>query len=279
MNISFKKYTGSFQKIVRRVLSVGCYTGILLASFFLISMKPVHAQIGNASVIQYDWRVVRVFPHDTNAFTQGLIFRDGYLYESTGRRGKSEVRKVRLETGEVIQRRQLEPEYFGEGLAAWNDRLIQLTLNSGIAFVYDMKDFERSRSFSVDGEGWGLTASSDHLIMSDGSAFLRFLDPATFEETHRLQVTEYGEPVSKLNELEMIEGKIFANVLSRNAIIVIDPKTGVVTGRIDLHGLVTMVQRKHSVNILNGIAHDEATGRILVTGKLWPNLFEIEIRE
>lgn len=252
---------------------------MMVAAFLLISMKPVLAPTGNASVIQYDWRVVRVFPHDPEAFTQGLIFRDGYLYESTGRREKSELRKVRLETGEIIQRRQLEPEYFGEGLTGWKNRLIQLTLDSGTGFVYDFNSFEKIRTFRIEGEGWGLTNNSNHLIMSDGSSFLRFLDPETFEEKRRVQVTENGKPVPKLNELEFIEGEIFANVLSRNEILIINPENGKVEGIINLQRLVKMVHLEHSANILNGIAYDTETGRIYVTGKLWPNLFEIEISE
>lgn len=230
-------------------------------------------------VLEYDWRVVRVFPHDTTAFTQGLIFRDGYLYESTGRKGQSEIRKIHLETGEVAQRQPLEDEYFGEGLTVWNDQLIQLTLSSGTGFVYDIHTFERRRTFQIEGEAWGLTNNGKELIMSEGSSTLRFLNPESFQEIRRITVKENGEPVSNLNELEMIGNRIFANRLFSDEILMIDPASGEVSGRIDLERLVTGVKVKHSVSVLNGIAYDSQNDRIFITGKLWPNIYEIELRE
>lgn len=228
-------------------------------------------------VQEYDWRVVRVFPHDTTAFTQGLIFRDGYLYESTGRKGQSEIRKIRLETGEVVQRQPLEDEYFGEGLTAWNDQLIQLTLSSGTGFVYDIHTFEERRTFQIEGEAWGLTNNDQELIMSDGSSTLYFLNPESFQVIRRITVKENGEPVSDINELEMISDRIFANRLFSDEILLIDPASGGVTGRVDLERLVTRVKAKHSVSVLNGIAYDSQNDRMFITGKLWPNIYEIEI--
>lgn len=252
---------------------------LLTIALFLIKIAPAPGSSGvEPSITNYDWRVVRILPHDPDAFTQGLIFRDGFFYESTGRRGKSSLRKIRPATGEILQQRQVDPEYFAEGLTDWDDRLIQLTLSSGTGFVYDLQTLERTGEFHFTGEGWGLTNNGDRLIMSDGSSVLRFLDPETFEETGQLNVTENGEPVTDLNELEMIGGKIFANVLFSNQIVEIDPENGMVTGRIDLQKLVEKVEYESSVNVLNGIAYDAGNDRIFITGKLWPDLYEIEIR-
>lgn len=244
---------------------------------FLIKIVP-DSPVGQVSITNYDWRVVRILPHDPDAFTQGLIYRDDVFYESTGRKGKSSLRKVHPETGEILQRMDLEDQYFAEGLTDFDDQLIQLTLSSEVGFIYDLQSFERTGEFHFSGEGWGLTNDDEQLIMSDGSSVLRFLNPETFEETHRLNVTESGEEVSNINELEMINGKIFANVLFRNEIIEIDPESGEVTGKIDLEKLVKKVKSERTVNVLNGIAYNSENGRIYVTGKLWPNVFEIEIR-
>lgn len=225
----------------------------------------------------HGWRVVSIFPHDSEAFTQGLLFYNGYLYESTGRRGHSGIRKVQPETGEIIQEVPMDSLYFGEGLAMWDDRLVQLTLSAKKGFVYDLQTLEKIRTFPYEGQGWGLTSNDEHLIMSDGSAELRFLDPETYREIRRITVTENGEPVSKLNELEMINGKIFANVLGRDHIAVINPETGEVTGRLDLRRLVGHAERNGRLNVLNGIAYDSRLDRIYITGKLWPALYVIKI--
>lgn len=230
------------------------------------------------SVTRNDWRIVNVFPHDTTAFTQGLVFYDGWLYESTGRRGQSEIRKIRLETGEIVRRRKMGDEYFGEGLTILNNRMIQLTLSSGKGFVYDWKTFEVLRTFPIAGAGWGLTNNGEQLIMSDGSAILHFLNPETFRKVRQITVMDNGEPVSKLNELEMVGGMIFANVSTSDEILIIDPGRAEVTGRIDLEWLVSRVKKEHRVNILNGIAYDSRNGRIFITGKLWPNIYEIKRR-
>lgn len=261
-------------------MTPGRWNPVLFAvALLLASMESCfRSSVEQPSSTYFDWSVVEIFPHDTEAFTQGLIFLDGYLYESTGRRGHSSIRKVRLETGEIIRQRPLDPEYFGEGLTEWNGQLVQLTLSSGTGFVYDMQTFEIIRTFPISGEAWGLTNDGNMLIMSDGSSTLRLLDPETFEETRLLTVTENGEPVSRLNELQMIGDRLFANILFSDEIAIIDPASGEVTGRIDLQKLVALVEQESDINVLNGIAYDSRHDRIFVTGKLWPKLFEIEIK-
>ena len=230
-----------------------------------------------ASVAPVDgYRVVGSHPHDPQAFTQGLLYSDGVLYESTGLNGRSTIRKVRLETGEVLQVQRLEPQYFGEGIALWSGSLVQLTWQSEIGFVYDLATFRRTRTFSYTGEGWGLTQDGRHLIMSDGSAQLRFLDPKTFREVRRLTVRDAGQPVPHLNELEYVRGEIFANVWQSDRIARIAPATGQVKGWIDLHGLLSP-REAAGVDVLNGIAYDAAGDRLFVTGKLWPRLFHIQV--
>jgi glutamine cyclotransferase len=224
----------------------------------------------------YGYRVVARYHHDSNAFTQGLVYRDGVLYESTGLEGRSSLRKVELATGRVLQQRPVARAYFAEGLTDWHDRLIQLTWQSHVAFAYDLATFAPLRTFSYEGEGWGLTHDDTRLIMSDGSADLRFLDPETFRETKRITVRDRGEPVNELNELEMVKGEIFANVWQTDRICRIDPATGRVVGWIELSGLLPPAERA-GVDVLNGIAYDEAHDRLFVTGKLWPTLFEIEL--
>ncbi|MEX0779004.1 MAG: glutaminyl-peptide cyclotransferase [Balneolales bacterium] len=227
--------------------------------------------------VWYDYEVVETYPHDREAFTQGLIFHDKYLYESTGRFGSSSLRKVRLETGEVFQQHNVSDDYFAEGLAFWKGQLFQLTLDSGTGFIYDLHSFQEEQTFSYSGKGWGLTNNNSHFILSDGSSDLRFLDTETFQQTSRITVTEHGQPVDNLNELEMVEGRIFANVLFEDYIVIINPETGHVEGRVDLQGILSASDREPPVNVLNGIAYDAETGRLFVTGKLWPKLFEIRV--
>jgi glutaminyl-peptide cyclotransferase len=226
----------------------------------------------------YDFEIVNTYPHDPEAFTQGLLFRNGYLYESTGRRGQSSLRKVEPETGEILQLHTLAPELFGEGLAEHQGKLIQLTLSAGKGFVYDLETFSQTETFRYEGNGWGLTHDGKRLIMSDGSSELRFLDPLTFQETGRMTVKDHGDPLLYINEMEMVNGKLFANILYTNHIAIICLKAGTVEGRIDLDSLVKDVREKHeSANVLNGVAYDKKNGRLFVTGKLWPALFEIRI--
>lgn len=229
-----------------------------------------------AAVPVQGYRLIRSYPHDPHAFTQGLLYSGGALYESTGLNGQSTIRKVRLDTGEVLQVHRLEPHYFGEGIALWGGSLIQLTWQSGIGFVYDPATFQRTRTFSYKGEGWGLTHDGKRLILSDGSAYLRFLDPSTFRETGRMMVRDGGRPVTHLNELEYVRGEIFANVWQSERIARISPATGQVNAWIDLRGLLARGEAA-AADVLNGIAYDEAGDRLFVTGKLWPRLFHIEI--
>jgi len=224
----------------------------------------------------YTYRIVQTYPHDADAFTQGLEYLDGFLYEGTGLNGRSSIRKVKFETGDVVQQRAVGREHFGEGITVWHDDLIELTYTSEIAFVYDRKTFLPKKTFSYAGEGWGLTHDATSLIMSDGSADLRFLDPATFRERRRVTVADGGMAIRMLNELELVKGEIYANVWTTDFIARIDPATGRVTGWIDLRGL--MLGRQLDGNaVLNGIAYDAAGDRLFVTGKLWPKLFDIKI--
>jgi len=228
--------------------------------------------------VWYDYEVVNVFPHDPKAFTQGLIFVDGFLYESTGLHGHSTVRKVDLYTGEIIVGYPLLPRYFAEGLTIWGQSLVQLTWQAGMGFVYDLRSFKVKRTFTYPGEGWGLTQDGSRLIMSDGTASLRFLDPATFSEKGRLTVTDSGRPLDHLNELEMVKGRLFANIWKQYYIAVIELTDGSVVGKIDLNGILTGYASARSEDVLNGIAYDAYQDRLFVTGKRWPVLFEIKIR-
>ena len=229
--------------------------------------------------IRYDYEIVNTYPHDPSAFTQGLIYRDGYLFESTGLYGGSSLRKVRLKTGEVVQRKAIRSDYFGEGLTDWEDQLVQLTWKSNIGFVYDAQTFELKKTFRYSGEGWGLTHDNERLIMSDGTSSLRFLDPETMRETGRQEVTDNGSPVSMLNELEMVRGQILANVWNTHEIVIISPQSGRVNGRISLVGLLEKHKMSKEVGVMNGIAYDPEKDRLFVTGKRWPKLFEIRLKE
>ncbi len=246
---------------------------VLLATAVASSsaLSPVPA---SAPVAHY--RVVHVFPHDPEAFTQGLVYLDGVLYEGTGLNGRSSIRKVRLENGEVLQIQKIDPQYFGEGIAIVGDALFELTWQAEVGFVYDRTSFERTGTFTYKGEGWGLTQDGRRLIMSDGSAYLRFIDPGTRKEISRLQVRDGGRPVERLNELEYVRGEVLANVWQTDRIARISPKTGQVLGWIDLSGLLSP-REAQSVDVLNGIAYDARQDRLFVTGKLWPKLFEIKV--
>jgi glutaminyl-peptide cyclotransferase len=223
------------------------------------------------------YAIQHVYPHDPTAFTQGLQYVDGVLYEGTGLNGRSSIRKVKLETGEVLQQRDVPSAYFGEGIVVWQRELIELTWQSEVAFVYDRDTFEPMRTFTYHGEGWGLTSDGTNLIMSDGTAELRVLDPTTFTERRRIRVTAAGVPVKNLNELEVVKGEILANIWQTNYIARISPASGKVTGWIDLRGLLPAAD-SHNVDVLNGIAYDAVHNRLFVTGKLWPKLFEITLR-
>jgi len=226
----------------------------------------------------YGVQVVHATPHDINAFTEGLFFLNGYFYESTGLDGHSSVRKVKVETGQVVQRATLPPEMFGEGIAPWKDHLIGLTWKSQTGYVLDLGSFDTRGQFGYPGEGWGLTHDDTALVMSDGTADIRFLNPQTLIETHRIHVTAQGKPVDQLNELEWVEGEIYANIWQTDRIARIDPQTGNVVGWIDCKGLLPKKDfiPQHT-DVLNGIAYDPATKRLWVTGKFWPKVFEIRL--
>ena len=240
----------------------------------MASAAPQRSIPSRAPVAGY--RVVHVFPHDPQAFTQGLVYLDGVLYEGTGLNGRSSIRKVKIENGEVLQLQKVDPQYFGEGIAVVGDTIFELTWQSGIGFLYDRASFQRKGTFTYRGEGWGLTFDGKRLIMSDGSALLQFLDPATQKVISRLEVRDGGSPVLNLNELEYVKGEIFANVWQTNRIARISPKTGRVTGWIDLTGLLS-AREAEGTDVMNGIAYDAARDRLFVTGKLWPKVFEIRI--
>ena len=224
-----------------------------------------------------EYRIVATYPHDRNAFTQGLVYAGGALYESTGLYGRSSLRRVELTSGKPELIRPLAAQYFGEGLTAFGERLIQLTWRSGTAFVVARKDFRPRGEFRYATEGWGLTQDGEHLIMSDGSATLYFLDPDRFTEVRRVQVRDHRGPVKLLNELEFVGGDIFANIWQSPRILRIDAESGQVTGIIDLSGLANRMRRDPSTDVLNGIAYIPGSGRLLITGKLWPSLYAIEL--
>ena len=223
------------------------------------------------------YKIIHTYPHDSSAFTQGLVYLDGHLYESTGRNGLSTLRMVDLETGRVQQEIPVPSRYFAEGLTNWGSTLVQLTWQSQVAFVYDRFSFRLLRTLHYDGEGWGLTQDGAHLILSDGSATLRFLDPTTFRVVRSITVKDSGAPVTELNELEYVHGQIYANVWHTDRIARISPATGKVLGWIDLSGLLPDSEHPDPEAVLNGIAYDAAHDRLFVTGKLWPRLFEIKV--
>ena len=225
----------------------------------------------------HSYRVVREYPHDAAAFTQGLVYLDGRLYESTGLNRQSTIREVRLEDGKVLRSVSIAPQYFGEGLVNWGSELLSLTWQDGIGFRWNRSDFKPKGQFRYPGEGWGLTQDGKNIIMSDGTSALRFLDPATMQERKRVTVTYKGEPVERLNELEWVKGEIFANIWMGRRIARIDPKSGAVKSWIDLSALAAENSNGDPDAVLNGIAYDPKGDRLFVTGKNWAKLFEIKI--
>jgi len=225
----------------------------------------------------YGYQIVHTFPHDPAAFTEGLVFDSGFLYEGTGLEGQSTLRKTQLDTGQVLQRHALPADVFGEGITIFGDRIIQLTWKSQLGYVYDKQTFRLLREFTYPTEGWGITHNGKNLIMSDGTATLYFLNPDTFERTRQIEVHSDAGPVTQLNELEYIQGEIYANVWQTDRIARIAPDTGQVLGWIDLSGLLSAQDRRTPVDVLNGIAYDAEHNRLFVTGKLWPKLFEIKL--
>ncbi len=262
-------------------LIIGCLSLAVLASTF--SCYPIPRAVDNEPQITpqsapiYTFTIVNTYSHDRDAFTQGLAWENGILYEGTGSYGKSSLRKVDLKTGKVLQVRVLPSEYFGEGITIFRDSVIQLTWQSNKGFVYDKNSFEVLRDFTYATEGWGITHDGKRLIMSDGTSTLYFLDANTFGPAGHIQVYHNDMPVDGLNELEYVDGQIYANIWRTDNIAMIDPHSGRVTGWIDLSGLLPPQINSTPVDVLNGIAYDDVNGRLFVTGKLWPQLFEIQL--
>jgi glutaminyl-peptide cyclotransferase len=230
-----------------------------------------------SKVPNFGFEEVKSYPHDPQAFTQGLVFHEDGLYESTGLEGQSSLRRVELETGKVLDRVNLDARLFGEGLALVEDELFQLTWQNGVCLVYDRKTLRKKRTHQYEGEGWGLAFDGKHLILSDGSFTLRFLDPKTFRVEHRVVVTLGGKKLGDLNELEYVNGEVWANVWFKDYLARIDPKTGKVNSVVDLAALWPWKQRTDDGQVLNGIAHDPKGKRLFVTGKNWPKLHEIRV--
>lgn len=236
--------------------------------------------LAQAAVPTYGYVVKKTFPHDPQAFTEGLFYQDGVLFESTGLNGRSSIRKVELETGKVLMNRDLPSSVFGEGIAPFGKRLFSLTWTNQVGFVFDLETLQPQGRFGYEGEGWALTTDGERLYMSDGTPHIRVLDPATLKVTRRIRVTADGVPVTQINELEWVEGQIYANIWQTDRIARIDPFSGQVRGWIDLKGLDKLSGvEPGSDNVLNGIAYDSARKRLFVTGKMWPKLFEIELKK
>jgi glutaminyl-peptide cyclotransferase len=238
---------------------------------------PLFAAIAAAATPEYTYKIVHVYPHDRTSFTEGLEYRGGFLYESTGEEGRSVLRKMKLETGEVVQQIKLAPHLFGEGITILKNEIFQLTYKTELGFVYDLATMKEKRTFVYNGEGWGMTNDGTQIYMDDGSAQIRVWDGATLREKRRITVHDDNGPVEQVNELEWVAGEIYANVWQTNTMLRISPADGRVLGRVNLEGLLTDEDRKGRVDVLNGIAYDAAGKRLFVTGKWWPKLFEIQI--
>lgn len=255
--------------IIARLFSCACRVALVLVLLAACS--------NHDPTPWYACQVVNTYPHDRGAFTQGLAWENGFLYEGTGLNGNSSIRKVELETGKVLKLHTLPGQYFGEGITIFQDRIIQLTWRSRVGFVYDKESFELLQQFVYGTEGWGLTHDGKRLIMSTGGSTLYFLDPSDFRMTGQVGVHDETGPVGMLNELEYIEGEVYANVWKTEKVARINPETGSVTGWVKLDGLLSAEDYDQPVDVLNGIAYDGENDRMFVTGKLWPKLFEITL--
>jgi glutamine cyclotransferase len=232
----------------------------------------------SAVVPKLGYQIVNVWPHDPNAFTQGLVFLDGKMIESTGQEGRSSLRNVELETGKILRKVDVPEPYFAEGIALLNNKIYQLTWQHQRGFIYDAQSFQKVGEFDYDGEGWGLATDGHSLILSDGSNRIRFLNPDSFQVTKTIAVVDGKVPVRELNELEFVNGEIYANIWHEDRIAAINPQTGRVTAWIDLTGLLQPGDVQDPEAVLNGIAYDQSSSRLFVTGKLWPRVFEIKIK-
>ncbi|MGC1248248.1 MAG: glutaminyl-peptide cyclotransferase [Spirulinaceae cyanobacterium] len=264
----------------RKFFALATIIFLLTVSIVWFQGKKANTSVENLPVSAsiYNYQVVNTYPHDPQAFTQGLFYDQGFLYEGTGLYGQSSLRKVELTTGTVIQKTALPQRYFGEGISLWQDKIVQLTWKSQVGFVYNQETFNKEGEFTYPTEGWGITNDGDRLIMSDGTDNLYFLDPETFKQLGSIKVRYKDKPVRQLNELEYINGEIFANIWTTNFIARISPRTGEVLSLLDLRSLNPDAGKKGQ-DVLNGIAYDEEGKRLFVTGKLWPKLYEIELVE
>jgi len=251
---------------------------IMLLLVTMLTISPKWSMAMESSVPIYTYRILHIYPHDRTAFTQGLIYHKGVFYESTGLWGRSSLRKVKIETGQILQNTPLPDKYFGEGITRWQQEIIQLTWRDGTGWVYDLATLQLLKTFDYEIEGWGITQDGEKLIVSDGSSYLYFWSPKTFQKVGAIQVQYQGQPVSRLNELEYIKGEIFANIWLTDYIAQISPQTGAVLGWINLTGLNPLPPALVGTSaVLNGIAYDKGNNRLFVTGKLWPSVFEIKL--
>ena len=258
-----------------KILVIGLL--VLTGVFSIYRYSNLEPSTNSKIIPVYTYKVVTTYPHDRSAFTEGLVFEDGLLYEGTGLHGNTTLRRVKLETEEILQICKLPPPFFGEGVTIYGNKIIQLTWRSHIGFVYNKYNFKLLQKFNYPDEGWGITHDGKHLIMSDGTSMLHYLDPETFEEIYQIEVTANGIPVTGINELEYIQGEIYANIWKKELIARIDPLTSQVVGWIDLKGILSPENHSETVDVLNGIAYDVKNERLFVTGKFWPKLFEIEL--
>jgi glutamine cyclotransferase len=264
-----------FRDLLKKALFIGLFVCTLSGS----SCNGGGSATSNGKVPTYGYEVVKAYPHSTDAFTQGLEYRGGKLFESTGGEGESSLRLVDLETGKVLDKLDVPMPYFAEGLTLLNGKIYQLTWQNQVGFIYDANTLSKIGQFNFEGEGWGLTNDDQSLILSDGTSEIRFLDPDTFKVTKTIAVRDGNRPIQKLNELEYFNGEIYANVWHQDEIAIVNPQTGRVNGWVDLKGLLQPGEVSDPEAVLNGIAHDATSQRVFVTGKLWPKLFEIRIKK
>lgn len=262
---------GLFAVIFLFVLSTGCQTGAVAN----------HSSVDNAhknNVPKHGYEIVNTWPHDKDAYTQGLVFYKSRLLESTGQEGRSSLRLVEPETGKVLKKVNVPRPYFAEGITFFKGKIYQLTWQHQLGFIYDVESFDKLGEFSYQGEGWGLTNDGGSLILSDGTSRIRFLDPSDFQVTRTISVLDGETPVDRINELEYVHGEIYANIWHKDRVARIEPQSGRVVGWIDLTGLRALSDAKDTEAVLNGLAYDESKDRLYVTGKLWPKLFEIRVK-
>jgi len=274
---SFTRVNPPFWRAVASFRFYGLFLLFLFVSAFSCQTVSRPTTTGDDKPAVYGYEVVRAFPHDPNAFTQGLVIQDGKFLESTGEVGRSSLRRVEIDTGSVVQRVEVPTPYFAEGITLLKGKIYQLTWQHKLGFVYDAFTFQQLGKFNYEGEGWGLANDGTLLILSDGSNHIRFLDPDNFQVKRTIAVVSGHTPVNEINELEYVQGEIYANIWHDNRIARINPQSGAVTGWVDLRGLLAPGEATDEEAVLNGIAYDEASGRLFVTGKLWPKLFEIRL--